>query len=220
VASDLYALGVVLCELLTGRLTFVAQDGGPIARLAQTHPLAAVALECLRRSPDQRPRGAAEVLARLDACDGLRARAKDRAHAGTQQRPPRRIRRTAALAAGAVAAAASLALYVGSAGQTLPLADSPTRTRADVVSSPAHDPPAAAPLEQPLTSPAARIPPTRRPRRAARAQSRNERHAGAPAPAPRLDVMPAADEPIRALAPPMVLTPSDDDDAPISSLRE
>jgi serine/threonine-protein kinase len=87
VRSDLFALGLVLYELFTGKRAFVASDRDELARkYAQETPskpsshvsgLSAavehVILRCLEREPAQRPRSAYEVLAALPSGDPLAA---------------------------------------------------------------------------------------------------------------------------------------------------
>ncbi|MFC7534513.1 diguanylate cyclase [Actinoplanes sp. GCM10030250] len=82
--SDLYSLGVVLFECLTGRLPFEADDVGellrlhlaaPVPDLAQLRPgidtaLAAVVYRLLAKDPDDRYPDAAALLADLRDCPG------------------------------------------------------------------------------------------------------------------------------------------------------
>ena len=83
-ASDVYAFGVVLFEMLTGELPFESTSSPAVAVLdrvrraapapSSKNPLVpreldAVVLGCLRRSPKERYRTAGEVLAALDAID-------------------------------------------------------------------------------------------------------------------------------------------------------
>ncbi|WP_328475673.1 diguanylate cyclase [Actinoplanes sp. NBC_00393] len=82
--SDLYSLGVVLFECLTGRLPFEADDVGQLLRLHLTAPvpdlselvagldpaLAAVVTRLLAKDPDDRYPDAAALLADLRACPG------------------------------------------------------------------------------------------------------------------------------------------------------
>src|SRR5688572_28349167 len=80
--ADLYSLGAMLFELVTGRRPFVAAGAGQMLFLHQSEPaplpsafapglpkaLSALLLQCLAKNPDDRPRGAAALrdeLARL-----------------------------------------------------------------------------------------------------------------------------------------------------------
>jgi len=88
--SDLYSLGVVLYECLTGRLPFEAADVGELLRLHLTAPvpdpaalcpaldpaLAAVVLRLLAKDPDDRYPDAAAFLDALRACPGGEAAAE------------------------------------------------------------------------------------------------------------------------------------------------
>jgi Protein kinase domain len=85
--SDLYALGLVLYELFTGRRAFEATDRGELARMqAEGTPskpsshvsglnpaVERVILRCLQREPGARPRSAYEVVAGLPGGDPLAA---------------------------------------------------------------------------------------------------------------------------------------------------
>jgi diguanylate cyclase (GGDEF)-like protein len=89
--SDLYSLGVVLFECLTGRLPFEAADVGDLLRLHLTAPvpdpavlcpgldpaLAAVVLRLLAKDPDDRYPDAAAFLDALRACPGGSAAAAE-----------------------------------------------------------------------------------------------------------------------------------------------
>ncbi|HEX5203133.1 MAG TPA: diguanylate cyclase [Actinoplanes sp.] len=78
--SDLYSLGVVLFECLTGRLPFEADDVGQLLRLHLTAPvpeipgagpaLAAVVTRLLAKDPDDRYPDAAALITALRACPG------------------------------------------------------------------------------------------------------------------------------------------------------
>jgi predicted Ser/Thr protein kinase len=87
VRSDLFALGLVLYELFTGKRAFVAANRDELARkYAQETPskpsshvsglsaaVERVILRCLERDPAQRPKSAYEVLAALPGGDPLAA---------------------------------------------------------------------------------------------------------------------------------------------------
>ena len=87
VKSDLYALGLVLYELFTGKRPFVATDPRELARLQQeTEPttpsshvegfdpaVEGVILRCLRKDPRERPSSALSVAAALPGGDPLAA---------------------------------------------------------------------------------------------------------------------------------------------------
>ncbi|WP_433383736.1 diguanylate cyclase [Actinoplanes sp. CA-142083] len=84
--SDLYSLGVVLFECLTGRLPFEAEDVGQLLRLHLTAPvpeipgidpaLAAVVTRLLAKDPDDRYPDAAALITALRACPGGEAAAE------------------------------------------------------------------------------------------------------------------------------------------------
>ncbi|HEY8379542.1 MAG TPA: protein kinase [Nannocystis sp.] len=77
--ADLYAVGLVLYEMLTGRLPFTGDNAfaAALARLSEPpvdilslrpdlpHPLAALVMECLAREPEQRPASAVAIATRL-----------------------------------------------------------------------------------------------------------------------------------------------------------
>jgi serine/threonine-protein kinase len=85
--SDLYACGVVMFEMLTGRRPFVAANATELFYLQMNQdppsprslrpeipePLGAVVLECLAREPAQRPASAAELRERLGRLDPRKA---------------------------------------------------------------------------------------------------------------------------------------------------
>ncbi|HEY0530518.1 MAG TPA: diguanylate cyclase [Actinoplanes sp.] len=88
--SDLYSLGVVLFECLTGRLPFEASDVGELLRLHLTAPvpepaslrpgldpaLCATVMRLLAKDPDDRYQDAAALLADLRECPGGEAAAE------------------------------------------------------------------------------------------------------------------------------------------------
>jgi serine/threonine-protein kinase len=81
-ATDLYAVGVILFEMLTGRRAFVARDEFELAQLTMLTPaphlreiidvpvpdaLDALVMKLLAKNPKDRPQSAAEVKAQLQA---------------------------------------------------------------------------------------------------------------------------------------------------------
>jgi serine/threonine-protein kinase len=87
VQSDLFALGLILYELFTGRRAFPAETPEELQRLHEAgppskpssvvhglnHAVERVILRCLEKAPPDRPRSAYEVLAALPRDDPLRA---------------------------------------------------------------------------------------------------------------------------------------------------
>lgn len=87
VQSDIFALGLVLYELFTGRRAFQAKTLGELVELHQTNTLVApsalvpglnpaierVILRCVRANPDERPASAMAVAAALPGGDPLAA---------------------------------------------------------------------------------------------------------------------------------------------------
>ncbi len=79
--ADVFALGSILCEMLTGQPAFVGRNSGEIQRKAALGDLAdamsrldtsgadrdliAIARDCLAREPEDRPRDAGEVVERV-----------------------------------------------------------------------------------------------------------------------------------------------------------
>jgi hypothetical protein len=107
--TDVFALGVILHQMLSGRVPFPdarALDGSPPPRLASEGPLAELVARMLARSPEERPRGAQELLDALLAIRG--------ALEGAPPEPPGRARRQSSRVARAavVGAAAALAAAV------------------------------------------------------------------------------------------------------------
>ena len=147
-AIDVFALGVVLFELVTGELPFTGYRDGACPQLFQPprapHQLVelspafeALLLDCLRRSPAKRPSSMSEVRDRLLGADGDRHTAPltdPPPHAPA--RPPRRSR--------APSIAAISALLLAGAALTATLTHRP----------PVATPPAAAPVPVPAPTPA------------------------------------------------------------------
>ena len=105
--ADVFALGSILCEILTGRPAFTGRSSGEIQRKAARGELAdafarldacgadaellALARACLAAEREDRPRDAGGVAARLSVVPGGRAGAAPRRRAGPRRRVgPRR----------------------------------------------------------------------------------------------------------------------------------
>ncbi len=123
--ADVFALGSILCEVLTGRPAFVGRSSGEIQRNAAAGDTAealarldgsgadaeliALARDCLAREPDDRPREAGAVSGRLTAYlsgvqERLRSAERERAVAEAKAVEERKRRRlTVALAASLLA---------------------------------------------------------------------------------------------------------------------
>jgi serine/threonine-protein kinase len=84
-ASDVYSLGVVMYELVTGTISGEGADLIDFAELPPSAPMATIIRACLAREPGQRPANAAEV---LNALDGLAQAPSVRI--ATDGAPPRR----------------------------------------------------------------------------------------------------------------------------------
>ena len=96
--ADVFALGSILCEILTGQPAFAGRSSGEIQRKAARGDLAdalarldacgadaeliALAKDCLAPEPEDRPRDAGAVAERLDGLPGRRAGAAARGRAG------------------------------------------------------------------------------------------------------------------------------------------
>jgi serine/threonine-protein kinase len=99
-AADIYALGVVFYELLTGRrpytvetLTQLLQQGQPVTPVGELAPdvpatLEDIVMRCLARIPEYRPASAAALADQLDAAlSELPTRPLQRARVATEEAP-------------------------------------------------------------------------------------------------------------------------------------
>lgn len=125
---DVFSLGAILCEILTGRPIYVADTGVPIAQQAESASLApaldrlrscradtalvTLATSCLAENPEARPRSASvvvESLRRYQADQSARIRRAEAARAAAvataeQERHRRRLAGYLVMLAGALAA--------------------------------------------------------------------------------------------------------------------
>ena len=175
-ASDVYAFGVILFRMLTGRLPFEGDDALTVAAMHRDRPapsvtslrpdapaaLESIAAAALAKSPFDRPRNGGALLAEL--ADVVRHPAAETAVTQILQPAPKR-RRTALvvlvaaiLAAAGAAVAVALTLRSGNAGAptstTRPTASVPRTTAA----TPAPPPATAAPQTE--TEQTTRLPST------------------------------------------------------------
>ncbi|HWO12839.1 MAG TPA: protein kinase [Polyangiaceae bacterium] len=131
IGTDLYAFGLVLFEMLTGRLPFVGESPATTAlkRLSERAPapsrfnpevpehLDRIVLRCLERLPENRYASASDVLAALDR------------DAARRPRPPW-LRRSAKAVAGIAGAALAIVVAVQALAPTPPPVVQPHVTRA------------------------------------------------------------------------------------------
>jgi serine/threonine protein kinase len=154
IASDVYSLGVVWFEMLTGELPFKPRSGPTLPtldRLLRPPPAPSsrtsgvprfvdeVVLGCLRRSPDERLQTAATVLSRLDELQHLKP-----------------SRRRSMVAGGAAAALLIAATFYGlrEARQAAPSESLPPRATAAAVARPTPSSTEPSEPAPPATSPA------------------------------------------------------------------
>jgi serine/threonine protein kinase len=70
-ASDVYSLGMVMYELVAGKMSGEGPDPTNFAGLAPSAPMAPTIRACLAREPSTRPANAADVLSALDDLAGV-----------------------------------------------------------------------------------------------------------------------------------------------------
>lgn len=126
--TDIYALGMILCELLTGRLPFLcdshlatlrAVESYPVPNIRKLNPqipkdLAAIAEKCLRKNPNERYGSAFELAEELQ--NWLNGRPVVARSIGPVEQFSKWCRRNPAVAASLTAAMACLTIGLGIAG--------------------------------------------------------------------------------------------------------
>jgi serine/threonine protein kinase/tetratricopeptide (TPR) repeat protein len=153
--ADVFALGAILCELLTGRPPYVGKSAQEVWRQARAGDLSAahaclagcgadeelvgLVRQCLSPEPKDRPRDAGELAARLEAYHaGVRQRLEqaqaDRVAAEVRSREERKRRR---VAVGLMASLLLMAVGAGAAGlwyqaRQSVIRDRHTRLEADI----------------------------------------------------------------------------------------